>query len=55
MVAVPVVPPVTMPVLKPTVATVVLLLDHVPPPASLNAVVVPGQTLVTPVIADGSG
>jgi len=36
------------------VATPVLLLVHVPPPASLNAVVMPTHTLAVPPIGDGS-
>ena len=51
--AVPVVAPVTIPVLRPTVATVDALLVQVPPPASLSAVVVPTQTIVLPDIEDG--
>jgi hypothetical protein len=39
----------------PIVATVVILLLHVPPPASARDVVVPAHKMVTPVIADGSG
>lgn len=46
--------PFTRPVAIPTVATEVVLLVHVPPPVLLNAVVLPTQTLETPVIADGS-
>jgi hypothetical protein len=37
----------------PTVATAVLLLLHVPPPASVSAVVEPTHTLAAPVIALG--
>jgi len=33
----------------------VLLLIHVPPPASLSAVVSPTQTLAVPLIGAGSG
>jgi hypothetical protein len=47
--------PPTMPEPVPTVATLVLPLAHVPPPASVSAVVLPMQTLVVPVIAPGSG
>ena len=55
-VVVPATPPVTIPVEEPTVATVVTLLDHVPPPGvELNVVVVPGQILLFPVIAVGIG
>lgn len=46
--------PFTIPVAIPTVATEVVLLVHVPPPVLLNVVVLPTQTLETPVIADGS-
>ena len=46
-------PPAT-PVDKPTVAIEVLLLAHVPPPASLNKIVDPGQTLEGPTIRLGS-
>jgi hypothetical protein len=56
MVAAPTVSPVTMPVNKLTVATVVLLLLHVPPAvASLNIVVSPKHTFVLPVIGAGNG
>ena len=54
-VVVPAMRPETMPELVPTVATDILLLIHVPPPASLRAVVRPAHTLVVPVIADGKG
>jgi hypothetical protein len=55
-VAVPAVSPLTRPVVKPTAATVVLLLLHVPvPEPSLNVVVAPIHTDLTPLIADGSG
>ena len=47
--------PKTIPVPAPIVATDVLLLLQVPPPASLNAVVKPAQTTVVPVIAEGFG
>ena len=53
MVAVPRLLPETIPVLRPTVAIVVLLLVHVPPPASVNADVAPRHTLILPVIAPG--
>ena len=46
--------PVTTPVPEPTVAWLVLLLDHVPlPVASLNVVVLPTQTFVVPVMDAG--
>ena len=46
--------PETIPVPDPTVAIEILLLLHVPPEVtSLNIVVKPVQTFVTPVIADG--
>ena len=48
--------PVTTPVKKSTVEIPVLLLVHVPPPAtSLNVVVKPAHTLAVPVIDDGNG
>ena len=48
--------PVTTPVEGPIVAIAVVLLLQVPPPvASLKVVVKPAQTLVFPVIGDGSG
>ena len=50
---VPFATPDTIPVDVPTVAADVLLLLHVPPPASVNAVVEPAQTLAVPVIAEG--
>jgi hypothetical protein len=53
--AVPADTPVTTPVPETIVATPVLLLAQVPPPASLNAVVNPAQTVGVPDIADGSG
>ena len=53
--AVATVPPVTIPVVDPTVAIVVLLLLHVPPPASLNVVVKPEHTLSAPSMAVGRG
>jgi hypothetical protein len=55
MVAVPPVTPATTPDPETTVATMVLPLVQVPPPASVNDVVVPGQTVIVPVIADGRG
>ena len=53
MVAVPRENPVTTAELIPTLATDVLLLVHVPPPASVNEDVLPRQTVGLPVIADG--
>ena len=56
MIAVPPDMPVTTPEPLPTVAIVVLLLVHVPPPvASLNVVVKPTHTDVIPVIVAGRG
>ena len=52
---VPGVTPVTTPVPRPTVATVVVPLVQVPPPASAKVVVAPAHTVVTPVIAAGNG
>jgi hypothetical protein len=53
-IAVPAITPVTIPVREPTVAIVVLLLDQVPPPVeSLNMVVEPTHTDVSPVIIGG--
>jgi hypothetical protein len=52
MVAVPVVTPVTTPVV-PTEAVPEALLDQVPPPASVRADVIPVHILVLPVMADG--
>lgn len=53
-VAVPAVPPVTVP--PATLATVVALLDHVPPDvALLRTVVLPEHTNAEPVIAAGGG
>ncbi len=49
------VPPVTTPVVNPTVAIPVALLLQVPPPASLNVVVKPEHTVSVPNIADGNG
>jgi hypothetical protein len=49
-------PAVNEPEVDPIVATGVLLLLHVPPViTSVNVVVVPGQMLNVPVIADGTG
>ena len=50
--AVPVFTAVTAPVVEPTV-TFALRLLHVPPPASVNAVVAPLQTVSVPVIPEG--
>jgi len=47
--------PVTTPVADPTIAIVVLLLLHVPPPASLSVVVAPEHTVSVPSIAVGKG
>ena len=47
--------PVTIPVVLPTVALSVLLLVHVPPPASVRLVVNPTHTVDVPVIAAGNG
>ena len=47
--------PVTTPVAKPTVASLVLALLHVPPSnMSLNVMVEPAQTLFVPFIAGGA-
>jgi hypothetical protein len=54
-VAVPPATPPTTPVTRSTVATEVGVLVHVPPPASVNGVVEPWQTVVTPLIAAGNG
>ena len=55
-VAVPASTPVTTPLPDPTVATATLLLLHVPPgTASAKLDVKPWQTLIVPVIAEGSG
>ncbi len=54
MFAVPTATPVTWPVVEPTVAMLVLLLLHVPGPAtSLNVAVDPIQTCGSPIIAGG--
>ena len=56
MMEVPMATPFTMPVVRPTVALVVLLLVQVPPPTpSLREVVAPTQMLVIPVIGPGAG
>ena len=47
--------PVTRPVAEPIVAINVLLLAHVPPPASLSVTVDPRHTSVGPKITDGNG
>jgi hypothetical protein len=52
--AVPAETPVTIPVVAPTVALALPVLQ-VPPPASFRVVVVPGHTTSDPVIAPGSG
>jgi hypothetical protein len=55
-VAVPATRPFTTPVDEPIVATVVLLLDHIPPSVVLLKLVVsPIQTLAVPDIAEGCG
>ena len=55
-VVVPANTPVTIPVEEPIVATVGVLLLHVPPVvASLNVVVEPSQTVNVPVIPAGDG
>lgn len=55
-VAVPAVAPVTTPVVKPTLATLPMLLVHTPPSESfVREVVLPAQMVVAPVIAAGSG
>ena len=53
MVEVPAATPLTTPVPGTTVATVVILLLQVPPPASLNVVVEPAHTDAIPVIDEG--
>ena len=56
MVAVPAVMPVTTPEAEPILATLVLLLTHVPPEdASLSVVVPPTHTELAPVIAGTEG
>ena len=55
MVDVPDVTPETIPELVPMVATLVLLLSHVPPPVLESVVVEPAQTVAVPAIADGNG
>lgn len=52
-VEVPAATPETSPVPEPTVATVEVLVVQEPPPASLSAVVLDGQTVSVPVIPDG--
>jgi hypothetical protein len=52
---VPAATPVTTPFEVPTVAIEVLLLVHVPPPASVKLVVEPVQAEVVPVIEPGNG
>ena len=52
---VPLATPVTVPDVDPIVAIPVDPDTHVPPPASLNAVVNPVQTDAVPEIAEGSG
>lgn len=47
--------PETIPVADPTVATDGVPLLHVPPPASLNVVVDPTQTVSVPAMVAGSG
>jgi len=43
-----------MPVIDPIVATLILLLDHVPPDVpSINVLAVPWQSVVVPEIATG--
>ena len=51
---VPALTPVTRPVVEPTVA-LPLLLVQVPPPISASKVVAPVQTFVVPLIEDGKG
>ena len=56
MVVVPADIPVTIPEMLPMVATVVMLLVHVPPlVASVKAAVDPTQVVSIPVIPEGSG
>jgi hypothetical protein len=55
MVAVPTDTPPTTPEDSPAVATDPLLLNQVPPPASLSPITDPTHTDVTPLIADGNG
>ena len=47
--------PSTIPEEDPTVAILALLLDHVPPDEQNNELVCATDTVVSPVIADGSG
>lgn len=51
---VPGVNPLTSPVAEPTVATLVALLVHAPPPGDDKVVVAPAHTLAVPVIGDGA-
>jgi hypothetical protein len=53
MIAEPSATPPTMPVAAPTVATDVLLLLQVPPPASVSAIVLPRQALLLPAMGPG--
>jgi hypothetical protein len=54
-VEVPASTPVTTPEAEPTVATLVVLLAHVPPPASVSVAVKPSHATDVPLIADGNG
>src|SRR5258708_5129718 len=47
--------PVTVPIVPVAVAMAVLLLLHVPPPASVSVVLRPVQITLAPVMADGCG
>ena len=47
-------PPITIPVVDPTLAIPVALLLHVPPPPSVNAVVNPAHKVKVPDIAEGN-
>ncbi len=47
--------PVRTPLEEPTAAKEGLLLDHVPPPASVSVVLAPAHTSVLPNIAPGNG
>lgn len=47
--------PVTIPVVKPTIAILRVLLVHVPPPVSLRVSLNPTHTCNEPVIAAGNG
>ena len=55
MVDVPAATPVAIPEEEPMVATEVLLLLQLPPPASVNEVVAPTHTFTIPVINGGPG